>query len=262
MVYQEKLVAIIKSKGRILREHGDTVYLPFGSEYSILLKNMNTRDALVDITVDGKKVISGLIIRANDDVEVERFVDSMDKGYKLKFIEKTDDIRDFRGDKVEDGLIRISYKFEKPSYTNGWRFNSVNELHKGINYSGGYNTLYGSSNFQYKTIQTSGNTTLASNVSNVSNVSRCAYASNQVANDQGITVEGEDSYQSFKYGNIGELEQESHVIIIKLKGVTENNKHISKPLEVKDKIRCKYCGKTSKSNKRFCSNCGSRLTLE
>lgn len=259
MVYQEKLVATVKSKGRILREHGDTVYLPFGSEYSILLKNMNTRDALVDITVDGREVISGLIIRANDDVEVERFVDSMDKGYKLRFIEKTDEIRDFRGDKIEDGLIRISYRFEKPKNSINWKFNN-DELWFPLKQYNSHH-IYDSSNFQYNnTIQTSDNVYTKSNV----NVN-CSCTNNQrstVTNDQGITVEGEDSYQSFKYGNIGELEHESHVIIIKLKGVTEDNKHISKPLEVKDKIRCKYCGKKSKSDKRFCSSCGSRLTLE
>ena len=41
MVYNEKLVASVKCNGKVLREDKDTVYLPFGSEYSILLKNMN-----------------------------------------------------------------------------------------------------------------------------------------------------------------------------------------------------------------------------
>ena len=41
MMYHKKLVASIRTNGKILREFKDTVYLPFGSEYSILLKNLN-----------------------------------------------------------------------------------------------------------------------------------------------------------------------------------------------------------------------------
>ena len=248
MVYNEKLVASVKCNGKVLREDKDTVYLPFGSEYSILLKNMNTKDALVDVTVDDRAIVSNLIVRSNNDVELERFVDSMDKGYKLKFIEKTDDISECRGDKPEDGLIRITYSFEKPKKTyedyNPWKY--YNDYSRGItwdNFYTPYNFL--SSNIYTKDLGY--------------NTVRCC--SVDYSNDKGITVEGNDSYQSFTHGNIGELEKETHVIVIQLKGSTKHTK-ISKPLEVKDKIECNYCGKKSKSNKRFCSNCGARLIIE
>jgi hypothetical protein len=53
MMYSNKLVASIKSNGKILREFNDKVYVPFGTEYSILIKNLNTVRASVNIFVDG-----------------------------------------------------------------------------------------------------------------------------------------------------------------------------------------------------------------
>ena len=39
MMYLQKLAVAVKVNGKVLREVGDTVYIPFGSEYSILIKN-------------------------------------------------------------------------------------------------------------------------------------------------------------------------------------------------------------------------------
>ena len=53
MMYQSKLVASLKANNKILREFKDTVYVPFASEYSILIKNLNTVRALVNVFIDG-----------------------------------------------------------------------------------------------------------------------------------------------------------------------------------------------------------------
>jgi len=42
MMYESKLAAAIKVDGKVLREFKDTVHIPFGSEYTVLLKNLNT----------------------------------------------------------------------------------------------------------------------------------------------------------------------------------------------------------------------------
>ena len=57
MMYQSKLVASLKANGKILREFKDTVYIPFGSEYSFLIKNLNTQRAVVNIFIDGNDVV-------------------------------------------------------------------------------------------------------------------------------------------------------------------------------------------------------------
>ena len=54
-MYNNQLVASLKANGKILREFKDTVYIPFGSEYSFLLKNLNTTRALVNVFIDGEE---------------------------------------------------------------------------------------------------------------------------------------------------------------------------------------------------------------
>ena len=59
MVYQNKVVAVIKVDGKVLREDNGSVRLPFGSEYSVLVKNLNSVRVEAKITIDGKDVGDG-----------------------------------------------------------------------------------------------------------------------------------------------------------------------------------------------------------
>ena len=76
MMYNDKVVAAIKVNGQVLRESGDTVILPFGCEYSILAKNLNSVRAQISVSVDGQDATEGtrLIIAPNGSVELERFI--------------------------------------------------------------------------------------------------------------------------------------------------------------------------------------------
>jgi len=115
-MYNNKLVASIKANGKILREFKDTVYIPFGQEYSFLLKNLNTKRAIVNIFIDGDNVVpGGLVIDVGREINLERAIrnGNLTEGNKFKFIERTSLIEDGpRGIKLEDGLIRIEYQFE------------------------------------------------------------------------------------------------------------------------------------------------------
>jgi len=115
MVYNEKLVAVIKCNGRVLREETDVVTLSFNSEYSILIKNLDSRKAVVKVSIDGQDVLSGnsLVIEPNREIELEGFMNGSIAKNRFKFIQKTKEISDFRGDRVDDGIIRIEYWFEK-----------------------------------------------------------------------------------------------------------------------------------------------------
>ena len=70
MMYNNKFVACLKSNGRVLREQDGTVFLNFGSEYSIYLKNLNTVRAEVTISIDGQDIMDGnsLVLGAYQDV--------------------------------------------------------------------------------------------------------------------------------------------------------------------------------------------------
>ena len=118
MMYESKLVASLKANGKILREFKDTVYIPFGSEYSFLLKNLNTTRALVTVYVDGEDMTpGGLVLNAGQEIDLERSIKggNLSEGNRFKFIERTGAIEDGpRGIKLEDGLVRIEFQFEKP----------------------------------------------------------------------------------------------------------------------------------------------------
>lgn len=125
MMYASKLAVAIKVNSKVLREgksqgseQDDTVFIPFGSEYTLYVKNMNSVRALVRVSIDGTDATENvsIIVPANGFIELERFVKAgnMSAGLKFKFIERTAKIEDGpRGIKVEDGLIRIEYEFER-----------------------------------------------------------------------------------------------------------------------------------------------------
>lgn len=117
-MYSNKLAVAIKSAGKVLREFNkDEVYLPFGKEYSIFIKNMNSVRALVKVTVDGTDIGDGtrFVVDGNGTFDIERFIKNgnLSEGNRLKFIERTENISDHRGVGIEDGLIQVEFNFEK-----------------------------------------------------------------------------------------------------------------------------------------------------
>jgi hypothetical protein len=118
MMYNNKLAIAVKSNGKVLREFGETVYVPFGTEYTLLIKNLHSVRVQVRVTIDGQNATQGcsLVIQPNSEMELERFIKegNMNKGNRFKFIERTAGIEAHRGIGVTDGLIRIEYEFEKP----------------------------------------------------------------------------------------------------------------------------------------------------
>ena len=117
MVYSQKLVACVKVNGQILREDRDTVTIPFGSEYSLYLKNLNSVRVQVKVSIDSQDATEGtwLVIQPNSSIELERFIKggNLSRGNRFKFIERTAKIEKHRGIGGEDGLIRIEYQTEK-----------------------------------------------------------------------------------------------------------------------------------------------------
>lgn len=121
-MHSNKLVVAIKNKGRVLREFKDQIRIPFGSEYSIYIKNLNSVRALVKIEIDGKDIGGGqrFVVQPNSECEIERSLanGNMNEGNRFKFIERTAGVEQARGIGAEDGLIRVEFQFEKvyPQY--------------------------------------------------------------------------------------------------------------------------------------------------
>ena len=117
-MYKSKLAVAIKHNGKILRETKDIVKLPFGSEFSVLVKNLNSRRVKFTLHIDGTDVLDGeqIIVNANSEIEMKRFIrnGNMNEGNAFKFIERTVAIEDGpRGIKVDDGVVRVEFWFEQ-----------------------------------------------------------------------------------------------------------------------------------------------------
>jgi len=250
MMYGNKLAAAIKVNGRVLKEFKDTVYVKFGSEYSVYMKNLNTTRALVNVFIDGTNITpGGLIVNAGQEVDLQRSIanGNLSEGNSLKFIERTGNVEKHRGVKLEDGLIRIEYQFEMPVVY------ATSAIYK---------------QDDYKTIRPMTGTLRSHDFvyDTAMSVTAQAASSNELwnvasYNETGITVPGSKSEQKFQTITVGALEPVKHTIILKILGETPDNKPVREPVTVKTKQKCITCNHTNKISAKFCSECGTALTI-
>ena len=267
MMYKNKLAIALKSAGKVLREFKDEVYVPFGSEYSIFIKNLNSVRALVTVSVDGEDVGEGtkFVINANDSIDLKRFIKNgnFDAGNRFKFIERTSAIEDHRGIGIEDGLVRVEFQFEKPAAIITWSQPWDKQpwpYADPYKYDGPYwaNTIgrsdvVGRGQVTY-TASGSSQPVASNSVSVSSNVS-------QSVNDAGITVPGSISNQKFVDAGWFPVETETHVVVLKILGETRDNVQVRKPVTVKAKPTCETCGRTNQATAKFCTECGTSLQI-
>jgi len=281
MTYKNHFIAELKSNGQILRIRDGFVTLPFGSEYSLYLKNLNSRKASVTIQIDGEDVLDGssLIVEANSSIEVEGFLKNAVAKNKFKFIKKTQEIINHRGDKIDDGLIRIEFAFEKEDTIvrkiitehhtyhhdcNPWRFchypdvyyttckNTGDVNQDAPQYSQSDGTVVGASMGNLQSYNCN-----VKDVSDLANMSEISELKTPI-DDLGITVKGSEINQQFNYASIGETEA-SEVIIIQLRGTNSQGKKVKKSILAQAKLICSSCGLKSKSSYKFCPRCGTFL---
>jgi hypothetical protein len=196
------------------------------------------------VWVDGKEVTeNGIIIGGNDTGILDGFIENRIVKNKFKFVKVSDEIRDFRGEFPEDGLIRIEVIFENrylyPEYGYKpaiwyipWKPNEID-----------YTTR----------IWTDEYTIFCSSYSPKNNEAS-VFDFNSISNENGITVKGEEVNQhlSSDYFYNDGLE-ESSVIVFKLVGYDGEIK------TTRDKIQCDVCGRMNKSSQKYCSACGNYL---
>jgi hypothetical protein len=275
MMYNQKLVASIKANGKVLREFKDTVYIPFGSEYSLLLKNLNTVRAIFNIYIDGDNVVpGGLVLNAGQEIDLQRAIrnGNMNEGNKFKFIERTGKIEDHRGIKLEDGLIRVEFQVEKVyKRQDGIQWNQINigAPYTGQPYNGNptwtvNNSVLRSSGHVHEGVACSDMSYSATSMAVGSSITASAATQSFNAAPQtetGITVAGSKSEQKFVTASWFATESEKHNIILKLLGETPDNEAIRKPITVKAKPKCVTCGKQNKATAKFCGECGTALEI-
>lgn len=273
----EKLVVAIKVNGQVLRETGDTVSLPFGSEYSIFIKNLDSARAQVNVSVDGSVAGDNLVIAPNSSLDLERFIrnGNLDAGNRFKFIERSADVEKHRGISADDGIIRVEgwrervvkvvdvpvpryydvpYPVPRPYYPptrpwpRPWPYGAMGR-------AGGprpqHPTARGRSTPPRPDLSAKLGPTLRSMSMHTEEVGR---------SDAGITVPGSESQQKFQSVRGFPLEANSVVVVLHLRGVI-GEIVVSKPVTVKTKNTCSTCGRTEKSGVNFCSRCGTAMVL-
>ncbi len=244
MMYESKMAAAIKVKGKVLREFKDTVYVPFGSEYSILLKNLHTTRAVVNIFIDGDNVVpGGIVLNAGQECDLERSVKNgnLNEGNKFKFIERTGAVEQHRGTKLEDGLVRVEFQFEQPPRPIVW--NTPTWDNTKIYPQGG--------------ILRSMDVSYSANASSNSVASATSATINNFVNDVGITVPGSKSDQKFSTTYVGALESTKHSMVFHILG----GEAVKEAVTVKHKPKCVTCGKQNKATAKFCTECGTALEI-
>jgi hypothetical protein len=298
MMYQNQFVVAIKSANKVLRETKDLVQLPFGSEFSVLVKNLNSRRAKFKLFIDGTDVLDGeeIVVNANSEVEMKRFIrnGNMNEGNAFKFIERTQKIEDGpRGIKVDDGIVRVEFCFEQAApqvtyttthHTHTWDYPYHRRWWEPT-YGGTYTTTSASGSIADVKLG-SPSASIARGMVDKSgdglaqamNATFSAAAATDTvsynasvestptmdilppANEAGITVPGSKIEQKFHTVYGFNPEANSHVIILRLVGRTASAP-VAAPVTVKSKQKCVTCGKVNKATSRFCTDCGTSLEL-
>lgn len=290
-MYSNKLIACVKADGKVLREQDENVFLPFGSEYTLWFKNEHTRKVQINVEIDGTDVLfnKSLIINAGETADLKGFARDMvgSDNRAFKFITKTQEISDFRGDKIEDGLIKITYQFEKEVT----KYDVINHHHH-HHHDKWYGTYYppgspwfgttsnsdplmgkiytnnmnrdslfrdmkrGGSSLKGETNIGTANAVFGTTEVNLSTTrttigasySANATAQSVVSNDPGITVEGSATKQSFQHGYIGALEDKKHTMVFQLKGLVETGEDESTAISEAVTVK----------SKKQCPSCGKK----
>lgn len=295
-MYKEKLAVAIKHNGKILREKQDLVQLPFGSEFTVLVKNLNSRRVKFTLHIDGTDVLSGeeIIVNANSETEIKRFIKNgnMNEGNAFKFIERTASIEDGpRGIKIDDGVVRVEFWFEqeapeiKTTIHNDIWWNRPYREYYGSPYRYGKYDMYGSTSGITGSLgdtigsSSAGDTLLQSTAlrSMTANATSASYSTKGATevhdgatcsdispahnlNDMGITVPGSKVEQKFTPVYGFKSETQSHVIVIRLAGKVGETEVVV-PVTVKAKQKCETCGKVNKATSKFCAECGTHLEI-
>jgi len=248
MTYKEKFVAVIKRKGKIMREYGGTVRIPFGSEYTIYMKNLSTCKAVVNVSVDGDDTLDGnqLVLPAKTTLNLRGFMKGSSVKNRFRFIHKTKEIADHRGDRIDDGIVRVEFQFEKDEVM--WGDSLLYDCTKATHdyttdtYKGGQ--IGGTGDWTPNTIYT------------VSN--NCSFSNSAPKVDEGITVKGSRTNQQFNYTTVGALTS-PEVIVLRLKGRTSRGRKVKRPITTRTKIVCPTCGRRWKSSMKYCGNCSTYI---
>lgn len=270
-MFSNKVVLAIKHDGKILRENKDIVALPYGAEFSVLVKNLDNRRLKFKLSIDGADALDDtcIIVNANSETEIKRFIrnGNMNEGNAFKFIERTEAIENGpRGIRAEDGIVRVEAWFEKQKPAIDPYWNYYKGLEDGRRQERDNHWRYPRPfEFWSTTVGQTGGVSGALRGAGTLQNSATYSSANAVAtsvsdNEVGITVPGSKVDQKFTSVYGFDAESTSTVIVLRLVGKIAE-KIVEKAITVKVKPKCVTCGHLNKATNKFCSECGTAIQL-
>jgi hypothetical protein len=267
-MYVKNFVVSIKCGDKFLRDNGGDVELPFNSEYSLFLKNLDSRDSVVGIKIDGEDVLDDnrIVVRGNSSVELLGFMEGSKVKRKFKFIEYDNVLEKKIEYSPEFSLISVEVTYRKPKptvqehivkYRYDWE--TYPTPYYGIHPRYDHVEIYCGDRI-YGDRMVWGGGTISSNGTcskslNIQTLNRSTLSTNDV----GITVKGDKCNQSFTSTYIDDLEDQSHVIILRLRGFHSDITKVVDVVTNKDKVYCSECGKSNSIKNKYCPDCGNLL---
>lgn len=256
MMHSNGFILGVKDSNRnVLREIGDKVFIPFQSQYSLLIKNNNAVRAAIAVSIDGTDVLGGgeLILNAYDSVDLERFVvdGNLNCGQRFKFVPLGDSqVAD--PSEPQNGIIEVKFWKEKPKDITF--FTAKDWGCRGIVPPPG--TIRPENVFRCDSMMMSDP---GPKTSDVQDNAVYSLSCQNVVGEPGATVAGSHSGQQFRHGTFGIKDGEPTIIRLRMVG-----KKVDCPLTVNQtkKVHCTKCGKKSSFNDKFCRFCGTKLKKE
>ena len=265
MAYEQQFVAVVEQGGMVLGEHDGMVRMPFGEDYGLRLKNLGSRRAVVSVSIDGEDVLGGKRIVAEPDSEtrLDGFMDQAGRvRRRFRFVQKTEEIIEHRGDRLDDGVVRVEFRFERERpevrrvmtvYDEWYNYRPWRPYDPWRPY---VHPLVWRDDFPTTTwgalITTTGALTCSA-------IPCTLTASQGPMADEGITVKGGRAEQDFRPVCTDELEKASYVIVIRLRGTNRAGQPVKRAVTTRQRLACPTCGRESRSDAEYCSKCGTAL---
>jgi len=260
MTHHNDFILALKYHGQVLRESNGKVFLPFNSEYSLLLKNNRSYRAMAQVFIDGMDVSDGreFVIDPHSNMEIERFLldGNFDKGNKFKFVKSNHkDVVD--PSSSDNGIVKVIF-WEEQYYTYypPYYYSPPQMYYPSVYYSPPqmyYPPVYNS----HTTIRSNsmGGGSASSNFTS-SCTTTCTHFGEETV-ESGATVEGSDSSQHFNTTWTYDKNYSTETVL-QLQIVPTQ-----KPITVQNTRRshCPNCNYKIKNSWtiHFCPHCGTRF---
>lgn len=113
-MYKEGFATAVLVDGRVVREENGISRIPFGTEYTVRLKNKYPEPVAADVFIDGKLVNEAghLFVPGNGTVDLDRWIFKDKTDRKLQFVKLTEGGKGVEANEQENGVIEV--RFYKP----------------------------------------------------------------------------------------------------------------------------------------------------